>query len=80
MFIDELFENLLVEKKMMYPDAFVEVCREKLASSEERNFTSVRQIENGYQCFIKKHPEFNPQAFRNFVKLRSPELAEALKW
>ena len=80
MFIDEMFEDLLVNKKMMYPDAFAEVCSEKLSKDEDRTFVSVRQIDNGYRCFVRKYPKFNPEAFRNYVLINSPELAKNLGW
>lgn len=80
MFIDEMFEDLLVNKKMMYSAAFAEVCKEKLSKKEDRTFVSVRQIDNGYRCFVRKYPIFNPEAFRIYVKFKSPALAKELGW
>ena len=80
MFIDEMFEDLLVNKKMMYGDAFVEVCKEKLKSKEDWNLTSLKRIENGYQCCVRRHPGMNPHAFKMFINYRSPKLYKLLGW
>lgn len=79
MFIDEMIEDLLIEKKMTYADAFSIVCKEKL--QDERTFDAVKRIENGYQLVVKRHSgKLNPSAFRLYVNLRSIELAECLGW
>ena len=74
-----MIENFLIEKKMMYADAFSIVCKEKL--KDEMTFDAVRRIENGYQLVVRKYPtKLNPKAFRRFVYMRSIELAERLGW
>ena len=79
MFIDEMIEDLLIEKKMMYADAFPIVCKEKL--QDDRSFKAVKRIENGYQLVVKKYPgRLNPSAFRRFIYIRSIKLAECLGW
>lgn len=80
MFIDEILEDCLIEKGMELEDAFAAVCEEKLSNVEERTFTTVRRLENGYQCFRRRHKEFPVTAFRIYVALRSPELAKCLGW
>jgi hypothetical protein len=79
MFIDEMIEDLLIEKKMMYADAFPIVCKEKL--QDEMTFDAIKRIENGYQLVVKRHSgKLNPSAFRRYVYLRSVELAKRLGW
>ena len=80
MFIDEMFEDLLVEKKVALLDAMADVCKEKLQLKEDRTFDSVKRIENGYQLFRKRHPEYPEDAFRAWVGFRSTELAKYLGW
>ena len=80
MFIDEMFEDLLVNKKKMYADACNEVCKEKLKDRKDWNLTTMKQIENGYQCCVRRHPALNPLAFKMYVNYRSPELSKQLGW
>lgn len=78
MFIDEMFEDLLVNKKMMYADAMAVVCKEKLAS--DKSLTAVKRIENAYQLTVKRYPALNPRAFRLYVHIKSPDLSKTLGW
>lgn len=80
MFIDEMFEELLVEKKERISTAMARVCDEKLADKADWNFATIKMIENGYQLFRKRHPEFPENSFKTWVLLCSPELAKALGW
>lgn len=80
MFIDEMFEDLLINKKMMYADACVEVCKEKLKNKADWNLTSIKCIDNGYQCFVRKYPALNPHAFKIYVNYRAPEISKQLGW
>ena len=79
MFTDELLEDLLINKKMMYSDAMQRVCDEKLVRSQS-DFTDVKRIENAYQLVVKRHPKLSPSAFRRFVWMKSPRLASYLGW
>lgn len=80
MFIDEMFEDLLVEKKETLSTTMAAVCEEKLADKADWNLATIKRIENGYQLFRKRHPEFPEHSFRTWVRLCSPELAKALVW
>lgn len=80
MFIDEIFEDYLVAKKESLARAMEQVCAVKLADKKDWNFTTIKQIENGYQLFRKKHQEFPEWGFRSYVEERSPELAFRLGW
>ena len=80
MFIDEMFEELLVEKKVRMSTAMAKVCEEKLADEADWNFATIKRIENGYQLFRKRHSEFPEHSFRTWVSLCSPELAKELGW
>lgn len=80
MFIDEMFEDLLINKKMMYADACVEVCKEKLADKADWNLTTLRRIENGYQCCRRRYPALNPHAFKIYINYRCPEISKELGW
>ena len=52
MFIDEMFEDLLVEKKVALLDAMADVCKEKLQLKEDRTFDSVKRIEKNIQKML----------------------------
>lgn len=80
MFIDEMFENLLINQKKMYADACYEVCKEKLKAKEDWNLTTIKRIENGYQCCVRRHPKLNPHAFKIYVNYRAPEISKELGW
>ena len=80
MFIDDMFEDLLINKKMQYKDACAEVCNEKLKSKKDWNFTNIRRIENGYQGCVRKYPALNPRAFRYYVYIKAPQLCKDLGW
>ena len=80
MFIDEMFEDLLVEKKVRMSTAMAKVCDEKLADKADWNYATIKRIENGYQLFRKRHPEFPEHSFRTWVGLCSPELSKSLGW
>ena len=80
MFIDELFEKYLIEDRLSYEDAIRKVCVEKLDKNDTYIFESVKRIDNAYKLFSKRHPEIMPDAFRIYVKHRSPNLYKALGW
>jgi hypothetical protein len=80
MFIDEMFEDLLINQKKMYADACVEVCNEKLKSKADWNLTTIKRIENGYQCCVRRYPALNPHAFKIYVNYRAPEISKQLGW
>lgn len=80
MFIDEMFEDYLVNKGKNLAETIADICADKLANKEDWNFTTIRRIENGYQLFRKRHPEYPEQSFRTYTKIASPKLAEAIGW
>lgn len=80
MFIDELFEKYLIEDGMTYGDAIQKVCKEKLSDDDGKNFTSVRQIDNGFRLYCKRHPNTDAELVRKYVQIYSPNLYKALGW
>ena len=80
MFIDEMFEDLLVEKKVRMSTAMATVCDEKLADKADWNLATIKRMENGYQLFRKRHPEFPEHSFRTWVAVCAPELTKILGW
>lgn len=80
MFIDEMFEDLLFERRMNYADAMPIVYKEKFLTPGSRTFTTIKRIENAYQLFRSRHPEFTECAFRRFIAMREPSIAEKLGW
>lgn len=75
MFIDEIYEQVLIEKGGKPTTAHIEVCKQKLSTEDgepikmsSRDFvTTVRQMENGYQAFRRRHPEYAEHSFRRHV-------------
>lgn len=80
MFIDEMFEEFLVTKHIPISEAIRKVFEDKLADKKDYTPTTIKQVENGYQLFRKKHPEFPEYVVRRYVKLASSKLAEILNW
>ena len=75
-----MFEDLLVDKKVRMSTAMAEVCDAKLADKADWNLATIKRIENGYQLFRKRHPEFPDHSFRTWVAVCSPELAKVCGW
>lgn len=69
MFIDEIYESILIENKGKLTSAHIEVCNQKL-NPKDPSFTDVKRIENGYQLFRKRHPEFPADSFRRHCYIR----------
>lgn len=75
MFIDEIYEQVLIEKGGKPTTAHIEVCKQKFFTEDgkqiEMSFCdrviTLKQIENGYQGFRRKHPEFPEHSFRRHV-------------
>ena len=78
MFIDTLFDKLLLSRGLTVEETFAEMCVIKL--TEDKSLLTVKRIENGYQLFRKRHPEFKEDAFRSYVRRRSPEVAIYCGW
>lgn len=72
MFIDEMYEILLSGTNAKLTAAHIEICRKKLNEDDslEEKIVKLKQIENGYQLFRKKHPEFREDSFRRFCFIR----------
>ena len=69
MFIDEIYEKVLISQKGKITTAHLRVCEEKLnpkTSTEE----DIKRIEHGYQLFRKRHPEFPEDSFRRYCYIR----------
>ena len=69
MFIDEIYEDVLINQHGKITNAHVRVCKEKL-NPKNSTRQDVQRIENGYQLFRKKHPEFAEDSFRRFCYVR----------
>lgn len=68
MFIDEIYEEVLIKKHGKVTNAHQRVCKEKLDATSTGQ--DVQRIENGYQLFRKKHPEFPEDSFRRYCYVR----------
>ena len=68
MFTDEIYEQVLIEKGGKPTTAHAEVCRQKLVDgsilSHQDFVNTLKQIENGYQLFRRRHPEYAEWGFR----------------
>ena len=80
MFIDEMFEDLLVNKQEKMADAIQKVFVDKLATKQDCNEATIKRVENGYQLFRRRHPEYPEYSVRRYVRILSPNLAERLGW
>jgi hypothetical protein len=75
MFIDEIYEQVLIEKGGKPTTAHIEACKQKFLTENGKKIEmddhdyviTVKQIENGYQGFRRKHPEFPEHGFRRYV-------------
>lgn len=80
MFIDEMFEDLLVNKKENIASSIAKVFQDKLSSKGECNPNTIKRVENGYQLFRKRFPEYPEFAVRRYVRILSPRIADACGW
>lgn len=66
MFIDEIYEQVLIQQGGKPTTAHVELCKQKLFKGmRQQDFiATVKQIENGYQLFRRRHPEYAEYGFR----------------
>ncbi len=69
MFIDEMYEQLLIEEGKTYQEAHKEVFN----SQHPQQYVDLKRIENGYQLFRKRHPDAYEDSFRRFIKTYCPE-------
>ena len=76
MFIDEIYEEVLINQHGKITNAHTRACREKL---DPKNPTpqDVQRIENGYQLFRRKHPEFPEDSFRRYCYVRWSRAGQA---
>lgn len=72
MFINEIYEEVLINQHGRITNAHIRVCKEKL-DSKTSTFQDIQRIENGYQLFRRKHPEFAEDSFRRFCYVRLSE-------
>ena len=70
MFIDEIYEDELINKAGKLTSAHVRVCKEKLEPNTATPKEDVQRIENGYQLFRKRHPEFPEDSFRRYCYVK----------
>lgn len=75
MFIDEMYEQLLVDERSTYGMAHKEV----YLAQKPQTYADLKRIENGYQLFRKRHPEADEDSFRRFVKSVSLEDYERMQ-
>lgn len=69
MFIDEIYEDVLINQQGNITNAHIRVCKEKL-DPKVITHQDIQRIENGYQLFRKRHPEFAEDSFRRFCYIR----------
>lgn len=65
MFIDEIYEEVLINQHGKITNAHIRVCKEKL-DPKTSTPQDIQRIENGYQLFRKRHPEFSEDSFRRY--------------
>lgn len=70
MFIDEIYEEMLINQHGKITNAHIRACKEKLDPKTPTPHQDIRRIENGYQLFRKRHPEFAEDSFRRFCYIR----------
>ncbi len=71
MFTDEIYEKVLIEQGGKLTTAHFEAYNAKLDAQDGKfQYIDYKQIENGYQLFRKRHPEFPEHSFRRFVWVR----------
>lgn len=75
-----MFEDLLVNKKEKMYDAIFAVFNDKLSDKGDWNLATIKRVENGYQLFRKRFPEYPEHSVRTYVCLLSPNLAKYLGW
>lgn len=68
MFIDEIYEEVLINQHGKITNAHIRVCKEKLGPGSD--LRDIRRIENGFQLFRKRHPEFPEDSFRRYCYVR----------
>lgn len=69
MFIDEIYEEMLINQHGKITNAHIRACKEKL-DSKNSTHQDIQRIENGYQLFRRRHPEFAEDSFRRFCYIR----------
>ena len=69
MFIDEIYEEVLINQHGKITNAHVKACKEKL-DLKNSTHQDIQRIENGYQLFRKRYPEFAEDSFRRFCYVR----------
>ena len=72
MFVDEIYEEVLLNQSGKITNAHIRVCKEKLDPNASI-LQDIQRIENGYQLFRRRHPEFAEDSFRRFCYVRWPE-------
>lgn len=70
MFIDEIYEEELINKAGKLTSAHIRVCKEKLEPGTDTPREDTQRVENGYQLFRKRHPEFPEDSFRRYCYVR----------
>lgn len=69
MFTDEIYEEVLINKHGKVTTAHERVCKEKLDLNRSTPI-EFKTVENGYQLFRKRHPEYPEDSFRRFCYVR----------
>lgn len=77
-------EGNAIERSNRFIKALTERLQENFdPQGTVQNFlTGMKQIDNSWQLFAKRHSEINPMAFRTLVKQCDPDgkFAKALNW
>lgn len=91
MFLDEKLEKIYAEtegNEIERSNRFVKALTDRLQENFDpqgtvQNFlTGLKQIDNSWQLFAKRHGEIDPMAFRTLVKKCDPDgnFAKVLNW
>ena len=69
MFVDEIYEETLINQHGKITNAHIRVCEEKL-DLKHSSLQDIQRLEKGYQLFRKRHPGFADDSFRRFCYVR----------
>lgn len=68
MFTDEIYEHLLINEKKKLTTVHSEICKKNL--TKDSSAVDIKRIENAYQCFRRRHPEYPEDSFRKHCYTR----------
>lgn len=70
MFTDDLYKQILVDEGGKLTNAHIAAIKNKMGDSGRIQWIDLTQIENSYQLFRKKYPEYPENSFRRLLWVR----------